>query len=113
MGFSKKMMGKEVGDANFYAKPHHNPVKAGRPVPYGEKMVATKVGGPQPSTVAEYKVGDRKDPNTMSAGEVSPRTSAMRVSLGNPNADDIKTSGIEVRGSGAATKGRMARGPMA
>jgi hypothetical protein len=37
----------------------------------------------------------------------------MRVSLGNPNADDIKTTGIEVRGSGAATKGRMARGPMA
>jgi hypothetical protein len=37
----------------------------------------------------------------------------MRVSLGDPNAENIKTSGIEVRGSGAATKGRMARGPMA
>jgi hypothetical protein len=112
MGFSKKIMGKEVGDGNFYAKPHQNPEKAGRPMTYGEKMVGAKVGGPQPSTVAQFKVGNYKDPNTMTALEITTRTPVMRVSMGNPNADDVKTSGIEVRGSGAATKGRMARGPM-
>jgi hypothetical protein len=37
----------------------------------------------------------------------------MRVSGGDPAADDIKTSGIKIRGTGAATKGLMARGPMA
>jgi len=36
----------------------------------------------------------------------------MRVSIGD-RARGPKTDGIEVRGSGAATKGRMARGPMA
>jgi hypothetical protein len=40
----------------------------------------------------------------------------MRVSVGSINRDggpEIKTSGIETRGNGAATKGRIARGPMA
>jgi hypothetical protein len=95
MGFSKKMMGKEVGQAATYAPPHDMK---------GKGMTINQL---------EKSRSKAKDPNTMSAEEVSPRTSAMRVSLGNPNADDIKTSGIEVRGSGAATKGRMARGPMA
>jgi hypothetical protein len=91
MGYSKKMMGKEVGDASVYAPPH---TMKGKSLNVNQKSKAV-------------------DPNTLSGDKVSPRTSAMRVSLGNPNADDIKTSGIEVRGSGAATKGRMARGPMA
>lgn len=26
---------------------------------------------------------------------------------------DVKTSGVKIRGTGAATKGKMARGPMA
>lgn len=30
-----------------------------------------------------------------------------------PSMKDVKTSGIKVRGVGAATKGTMARGPMA
>ena len=55
----------------------------------------------------------KRDPNSLSADQVSPRTVAMRVSAGNPEADDVKTSGIEMRGAGAATKGRMSRGPMA
>ena len=54
-----------------------------------------------------------KDPNTRSAKQVNPRTDAMRVSAGDPGADDVKTSGIKIRGTGAATKGLMARGPMA
>jgi len=53
------------------------------------------------------------DPNTLSAKQISPRTVAMRVSGGDPDADDVKTTGIKIRGTGAATKGLMARGPMA
>jgi hypothetical protein len=83
--FSKKMMGKEVGDASVYAKPHGVNAKA-------KKM---------------------QDPNTLSAKQISPRTVAMRVSGGDPAADDVKTTGIKIRGTGAATKGLMARGPMA
>jgi len=39
-----------------------------------------------------------------------------QVSLGNLRSADypgVKTSGIKIRGTGAATKGLMARGPMA
>jgi hypothetical protein len=36
----------------------------------------------------------------------------MTVSIGNKNRPP-KTDGIEMRGAGAATKGRMSRGPMA
>ena len=38
------------------------------------------------------------------------------VSVANPHSNEypgVKTSGIKVRGTGAATKGLMARGPMA
>jgi hypothetical protein len=38
---------------------------------------------------------------------------AKRVSAGNPARDDVKKTGIKIRGTGAATKGVMARGPMA
>ena len=55
---------------------------------------------------------DARDPNTMRADEVTPATPAMRVSIGNIQTSP-KTSGIEMRGAGAATKGRMSRGPMA
>jgi hypothetical protein len=42
-------------------------------------------------------------------------TTTMKMSLGNYNngQSETKTSGIKVRGTGAATKGLMARGPMA
>jgi hypothetical protein len=86
--FSKKMMGKEVGDASVYAKPHTMD---------GKPLKAAKV----------------VDPNTLSAKSVNPSTPAMRVSAGDPGADNVKTSGIKIRGTGAATKGLMARGPMA
>jgi len=89
--FSNKVMGKEVGDAKVYAEPHTMD---------GKKM-----------SNKETKVA--KDPNTLSASQVSPRTVAMRVSAGNPGADDVKTDGMKIRGTGAATKGVMARGPMA
>ena len=41
----------------------------------------------------------------------------VNMSVGNisrdPNAGATKTSGVKIRGTGAATKGTMARGPMA
>jgi hypothetical protein len=58
-------------------------------------------------------VSGKVDPNSRSADQVTPATVAMRVSMGNPNRDDVKTSGIKMRGAGAATKGTMSRGPMA
>jgi hypothetical protein len=90
--FSKKVMGKEVGDAKVYAKPHD--------------MKGKVVNHKEPSTT-------KRDPNTLCADQVTPKTGSMRVSAGNPNRDDVKTTGIKIRGTGAATKGLMARGPMA
>ena len=55
----------------------------------------------------------KQDPNTMTAKDVKPCGPAMRVSTGDPAREDIKTSGIKIRGTGAATKGTMARGPLA
>ena len=90
--FSKKVMGKEVGDAKVYAKPHN--------------MKGKVVDSKEPSTI-------KRDPNSLSSNEVTPKTGSARVSAGNPNRDDVKTTGIKIRGTGAATKGVMARGPMA
>lgn len=52
------------------------------------------------------------DPNTLSSKQVNVSTEAMHAGIGNAD-KDVKTTGIETRGNGAATKGRMARGPMA
>ena len=84
--FSKKMMGKEVGDAKVYATPH---------TMTGKVVKATDNPGSGP---------DHSDAGTvnMSVGNVSRRAQPA-----------TKTSGIKVRGTGAATKGVMARGPMA
>jgi len=83
--FSKKMMGKEVGDAATYAAPHTMTGK--------ELKMSTNPG---------------KDSSISSL-------STMKMSVGNYNngQNETKTSGIKVRGTGAATKGLMARGPMA
>lgn len=93
--YSDKRMGKEVGAAKTYAKPH------------------TMSGG---SVSAESQVKaqyEGTDPNTLSANKMSPRVhGTYRVSAGDPAADNTKTDGIKIRGTGAATKGTMARGPM-
>jgi len=52
------------------------------------------------------------------AGVVSPKKDAKETKtvIANKRVDDYaptKTSGIKIRGTGAATKGTMARGPMA
>jgi hypothetical protein len=54
-----------------------------------------------------------KDPNNIPAGKMTFATAVPRVSTGDPARLDVKVDGIETRGNGAATKGRMARGPMA
>lgn len=84
--FSKKLMGKEVGDAKVYAKPHTMTGKA-------VKVSDNPGSGP-----------DHSDAGTvnMSVGNVSRRAQPA-----------TKTTGIKMRGAGAATKGFMARGPMA
>jgi hypothetical protein len=86
--FSKKMMGKEVGNAATYAEPHD---------------MSGNV----------LKMKKRVDPNTLTSNQITPATGSGRVSAGNPDRDDVKTTGIKIRGTGAATKGVMARGPMA
>ena len=85
--FSKKMMGKEVGDASVYAKPHTMTGK--------EVKASTNPG---------------KEPNRSKLDTLDVSVGAESKSAGN---EPIKTSGIKVRGTGAATKGLMARGPMA
>jgi hypothetical protein len=83
--FSKKVMGKEVGSAEVYAQPHT--MKGGK--------VALGNG-----TTAEPTEANR-----------------VNMSVGNITRDGYnpapKTSGIKTRGNGCATKGTMARGPMA
>lgn len=94
--YSQKLMGKEVGPASVYAKPHTMD---------GKDMNVSSAQRKQ------FMVG--QDPNKLSVSQVTNRTPVMRVSAGDPAADDVKTSGIRVRGTGCATKGLMARGPMA
>ena len=82
--FSKKVMGKEVGQASTYAKPH--------------TMSGKELDSDLPYT-AGAKVMD--DINISVAG------------LSKGNYKEVKTDGIKMRGAGAATKGTMCRGPMA
>lgn len=68
--FSKKMGGKEVGDAAVYAEPHTEVTNT-----------TCMMGRATPVTIGALK--------------------------------ETKTTGIKMRGAGAATKGNMSRGPMA
>ena len=82
--FSKKMGGKEVGQASVYAKPHTMSGKDTDCCDYGVKP----------------KMPTKKNWVPLEG-----------VSIGNN--DEVKTTGIKMRGTGAATKGVMSRGPMA
>jgi len=82
-----KKGGKEVGQASVYAPPHTMDGKA-------MKIAASP--GKEPNR-------SKLDTADISVGQYS-------KSAGN---EPAKTSGIKVRGTGAATKGLMARGPMA
>ena len=72
--------------ASAYAKPH------------------TMSGGKVSLKSAGYEGGDRMttDDIRMSVGNIASRAT-----------NGVKTSGIKMRGTGAATKGVMSRGPMA
>lgn len=85
--FSMKQGGKEVGPASVYAKPH---------TMAGKAVKATTNPGKEPNH-------SRVDTVNMSVGAFSNK----------PEGNPTKTSGIKIRGTGAATKGLMARGPMA
>ena len=93
--FSMKKGGKEVGSADVYAQPH------------------TMKGTALSAKDAMQSVSRKPDPTRQVACDFKPGKPAARVSLGDPGADDVKTSGIKMRGTGAATKGVMSRGPMA
>ena len=63
-------------------------------------------------------MADYKQPKSVPTPTVTSRTTANEVnmSVGNISrreANPTKTSGVKTRGTGAATKGTMARGPMA
>ncbi len=84
--YSQKLMGKEVGAAAVYAKPH--------------TMTSKNV-------TVEANPGKGKDMSMLSNVRASIGSIASQEQPG------TKTSGIEMRGAGAATKGTMSRGPMA
>ena len=85
--FSQKVMGKEVGNAAVYAKPHTMD---------GKSVKASTNPGKEPNH-------SRVDTVNMSVGAFSNKPDGMGT----------KTTGIKIRGTGCATKGTMARGPMA
>ena len=85
--FSKNVMGKEVGSASVYAKPHNMSGKSTK--------IANNPG---------------KEPNRSKLDQYDMSVGAISKSAGD---EPTKTSGIKIRGTGAATKGVMARGPMA
>jgi hypothetical protein len=86
--FSMKKMGKEVGPAELYAPPH---------TMEGRGFSRNDIGN-----------GYKPEPT---------RANKVNMSVGNITRDgydpDPKTTGIKMRGTGAATKGVMSRGPMA
>jgi len=88
--FSMKKGGKEVGYADIYAKPH--------------TMTGKEIDGTEVMEEGEYSTTK----SARDAGVSDPIPNG--VSYGTAR---IKTSGIEMRGTGAATKGKMSRGPMA
>jgi hypothetical protein len=84
--YSMKKGGKEVGPASTYAEPH---TMKGKKTP----IEANPGSGPDRSSV---------DTVDMTIGNKTKRVN-----------NEVKTSGIRMRGAGAATKGVMSRGPMA
>jgi hypothetical protein len=86
--FSKKVMGKEIGDAKVYAPPH---------TMKGKTMDAKM------TKEAVTKPGNGVDKVNMSVAGIS-----------KGNYSPINKHGeMKIRGTGAATKGTKARGPMA
>jgi len=87
MAYSMKKGGKEVGPASLYAPPHTMDGKA--------MKISSNPG---------------KDPNRSKLDAYDVSVGGISKSAGN---ETTKTDGIKTRGNGCATKGLMARGPMA
>lgn len=86
MAFTMKRGGKEVGPASVYAQPH------------------TMSGGKVSLKNDGYDGGNRLTTNDLAVSVGAVRSKPYK---------EVKTDGIKIRGTGAATKGLMARGPMA
>ena len=84
--FSMKVSGKEIGPASVYAAPH------------------TMQGS------ARVKLGNGYDAEPTCADSVDMSVGCINRNGYNPAP---KISGMKMRGTGAATKGVMSRGPMA
>jgi hypothetical protein len=87
MAYSMKKGGKEVGPASLYAPPHTMDGKA--------MKISSNPG---------------KETNRSKLDSYDVSIGAISKSAGN---ETTKTDGIKTRGNGCATKGLMARGPMA
>jgi len=87
MAYSMKKGGKEIGSAAVYAPPHTMDGKA--------MKISNNPG---------------KDPNRSKLDTYDVSVGNISKSAGN---EPTKTSGIKIRGTGCATKGVMARGPLA
>ena len=87
MAYSMKSGGKEIGPASVYAEPH---------TMNGKRMQISSNPG--------------KEPNRSKLDSLDVSLGGLSKSAGD---EPIKDSGIKVRGNGCATKGLMARGPMA
>ena len=85
MKYSMKVKGKEIGPAEIYAEPHTMTGKKLNTSDYSSKETPYNL---QPDWRPTHGVAI--NPNTQ-----------------------VKTTGIKMRGTGAATKGVMSRGPMA
>ena len=81
--FSMKQGGKEVGDAKVYAPPH---------------------------TMSSGSVSNKVP--TKTGAQVMNEMNMSVAGISKGNYPEAKTSGIKMRGTGAATKGVMSRGPM-
>jgi len=87
MAYSMKSGGKEIGPASVYAEPHTMD---------GKKMKISSNPG--------------KEPNKSKLDSLDVSLGGLSKSAGD---EPTKEDGIKVRGNGCATKGLMARGPMA
>ena len=89
---SKLVVGKNREDkpASAYARPH---TKAGKVIDGTEVMIDGEYG--RTKSAKDASISD-------------PLTNGVAYGTGK-----VKTDGIEMRGAGAATKGRISRGPMA
>jgi hypothetical protein len=59
-----------------------------------------------------FSWGDKDPTNKYTQPKPNTHSTGNQEDTGYPE-KDVKTSGIEMRGAGAATKGKMCRGPMA